>query len=658
MPLLSSVTFFRIWDSIVSKMLHRPISSGEPELIDQRLYALLAAEISEFAIFLIDEAGQIASWNRGVERVLQYSKHEFVGKPFIAIFTPEDKTTGQPEEELRTAFHTGVSTDIRWHVRKDGSQFWCDGFLYALRDDDGRFLGYAKVLRDATARKRVETDLLQNQERLEAALSASATGTFHWEVVTDKLVYDENFRSLLALPAGDELRDMKTLISTVHEEDRDATHHAFLSAHEGSHFEAEFRIVQPRGGVRWLHAKGKLCAGGAGFSLYMPGAVMDITARKEAEAERERILIESARRAAELNAILASMPEGVYFGDETGINECNERGLRMLGLQGKTDLKHPVSELMRTIQTRFPDTDEPIPYERQPFIRALHGETVVEEVAVRRVDTGEEVILRSAAAPVLLDGAVVGAVALNTDITHEKQVELERERLLAALWSSNEELSQFAYVVSHDLQAPLRAITSFTQLLKRRHSAQLGEDAQLIISSILEGTQNMNQLISAVLQYARAGQQSPALQPIALSGVIEGVLLTLSPEITATGATVKCLTEMPVVETDWVQISQVFQNLVSNALTYRKQDVVPRIEISSMVEEAECVVTVADNGIGIESTYFEKIFEPLKRLHGRELPGTGIGLAICRKIIQRFGGRIWVESELGVGSKFIFTLPL
>lgn len=636
-------------------MSHRPISAETPDSIDEDLYALLAAEISQLAIFLLDEHGTVATWNRGVQQILQYNRSEFVGKPFAAIFTAEDKARDQPEQELRQAFQTGLSEDVRWHIRKDGSRFWCDGLVQALRDEDGKFLGYAKIMRDATNRKLAEDGLERNRELLEAALSASGTGTFQWEMATDQLVSDNNFLRLLGLPPAQPLKDLNAFIRLVHEDDRDAVRKAYASSRQGSGFETEFRILEPDGAVRWLYVKGKLIAGANGD--YMPGAAMDITARKESDAERVRILAQSARRTAELDAILASIPEGVYFGDENGINECNDRGLRILGFQAKSDLRHPVSELISTIQTRFPDTNESIPFELQPFIRALHGETCVEEVSIRRVDTGEHAILRSAAAPVRLNGEVVGAVAVNSDITHEKQIELERERLLAALWNSNEELSQFAYVVSHDLQAPLRAVTSFAQLLRRRYGAQLDDDAQSIISSILEGTQNMNQLISAVLQYAKAGQQSPALQQIGLASVIDAVLLTLLPDIKETGAQVKCVTDIPVVETDWVQISQVFQNLIGNALKYRKPDVAPDIKIFASVEEAEWVIAIEDNGIGIDPMYFERIFEPLKRLHGRELPGTGIGLAICRKIIQRFGGRIWLESTPGIGSKFFFTLP-
>lgn len=638
-------------------MSRQPISSADPESIDECFYGMLATQIAEYAIFLVDESGIIASWNPGVGKILQYSRSEFVGQPFASIFTSEDRSTEQPQTELKRAYETGMSDDVRWHVRRDGSRFWCDGLVYALKDDDGQFLGYAKIMRDATPRKRAEDGLRQNSERLEAALLASNTGTFRWEIATDKLVADENFHRLFRLPPGAPVESWSGLSQMVHPDDRSRVSSVYQTAAESTGFESEFRVITPEGAVRWIYIKAKFISANSNQPRYVSGAAMDITFRKEAEAERERILAQSARRTAQLNAILASMPDGVYFGDANGINECNDRAVQMLGLGRKEDLDHPVTELMAAIQTRFADTNEPIPFDSQPFIRALRGESCVEEVSTRRVDTGEEVIVRSAAAPVRLDGKVVGAVAVNADITHEKQIEREREQLLAALRHSNDELSQFAYVVSHDLQAPLRAVTSFAQLLERRYGKQLDGDAHSIIGSILEGTQNMSQLIQAVLQYARAGQQSPALQPISLAAVIDAVLLSLSQEIKDTGAQVKCVTEMPVVETDWVQISQVFQNLIGNALRYRRRDVPALVNISARTEEAEWVIAVEDNGIGIEPAYFERVFEPLKRLHGREIPGTGIGLAICKKVLERFGGRIWLESQLGVGSKFLFTLP-
>lgn len=508
----------------------RPLSSADPESIDERFYALMTTQITAFAVFVVNDQGCIVTWNAGVEKIIGYQRDEFVGLPFNSLFTAKDILTNQPKEELSRAYRDGMSDDVRWHVRKDGSLFWCDGVLYALKNTEGEFLGYAKIMRDATA-------------------------------------------------------------------------------------------------------------------------------RRESEIALQRILGQSARRAAQLNAILANMPDAVYVGDESGISECNERAYTMLGLKRKEDLQQSVAELAETTRTSFANTNEPVPFEALPFVKALHGEESVEELSMRRLDTGEELVVRCSAAPVRVEGNVIGAVAVNADITHEKLIEREREELLLALRRSNEELSQFAYVVSHDLQAPLRAVTGFTQLLQRRYENKLDADAQFLISSILEGTQNMNQLIHAVLQYARAGQQSPALQLVGLGAVVDAVKLTLTDEIRETGAQIVCLTDMPAVETDWVQILQVFQNLISNALRFRRPDVPPHIKISSCTEEAEWVVSIEDNGIGIDAAYFERIFEPLKRLHGREIPGTGIGLAICRKVLERFGGRIWVESEPGVGSKFSFTLP-
>jgi PAS domain S-box-containing protein len=254
-------------------------------------------------------------------------------------------------------------------------------------------------------------------------------------------------------------------------------------------------------------------------------------------------------------------------------------------------------------------------------------------------------------------GTLLGYGKLMRDATERHLHEQEREQFVVALRRSNEELSQFAHVVSHDLQAPLRMVKSFTQLMTRKYRHQLDETGAEYLATISDGADRMEQLIRSVLQYAEVVQPSAPHEQVSVQSVIDTVRATLQPQIEESGAELICANDLPSVMADGVQLNQLFQNVIGNAIKYRRPDAAPRIEISSAQHGAYWIFSVADNGVGIDGGNLDRVFEPATRLHGREIPGTGLGLAVCRKIVERHGGQIWAESEPGKGSTFKFTLP-
>ena len=235
------------------------------------------------------------------------------------------------------------------------------------------------------------------------------------------------------------------------------------------------------------------------------------------------------------------------------------------------------------------------------------------------------------------------------NVTESKALELELAR-------SNAELEQFAYAASHDLREPLRMIASYTELLARGYKGKLDADADDLIGFTTDGVNRMTGLIDGLLAYSRLTTRKGAIVPTDIGRCFQEAKNNLKVVIEESGARIDC-EPLPTLPADGVQIMQLFQNLLSNAMVYRAQRL-PQISVRATEEPEQWVFAVADNGIGIEEQYFERIFVIFQRLHAREqYPGMGMGLTICKKVVQRHGGRIWVESKTGEGSTFYFSLP-
>ncbi len=271
---------------------------------------------------------------------------------------------------------------------------------------------------------------------------------------------------------------------------------------------------------------------------------------------------------------------------------------------------------------------------------------------------GNSVWLSISGEPVFDEGGHFrGYRGVGTDITERKRAQAVLKAAYDELARSNAELQQFAYVASHDLQEPLRMIGSYTQLLERRYGDRLDRDAREFMNFIVDGATRMKQLIEDLLAYSRVGTRGKELRPVQAQAVLDKVLVNLRAAVESSGAAITH-DSLPEVNADDTQLVQLLQNLIGNAIKFRKEEEPLRIRVGVEDAGGEWCFSVADNGIGIEPQYFERIFLVFQRLHTRdEYPGTGIGLAICKKVVERHGGRIWVESAPGKGSKFYFTLP-
>ena len=266
---------------------------------------------------------------------------------------------------------------------------------------------------------------------------------------------------------------------------------------------------------------------------------------------------------------------------------------------------------------------------------------LADDDVVRGLDAGGDNYLREPVDPTVLVATV--RALLRARVAEE------------ALVRSNEQLRRFAFIVSHELQEPLRMVKSFTQLLASRYRGRLDKDADDFIGYTVEGVSRMENFIRDMLSYSQAAEGGMDMKPASCRSVVDLALMELETTIRE-GEAVVTMGDLPTVLCDSMRVAQVFKNLIGNAIKYRGPSP-PRIHISASEQDAMWRIAIADNGIGIDSRYAETIFVLFKRLHGRDRAGSGVGLAICKEIVEHHGGEIWMESQPGLGSTFFFTLP-
>jgi PAS domain S-box-containing protein len=255
------------------------------------------------------------------------------------------------------------------------------------------------------------------------------------------------------------------------------------------------------------------------------------------------------------------------------------------------------------------------------------------------------------------EGNVIQVVHVSRDVTERKHAEQEREQLLSDIARSNKDLEQFASIASHDLKEPLRMVSSYVQLLERKYKGRLDNKADTYIRFAVEGVDRMQQLIEGLLAYSRITRGAAQFGPVDTNRVFSLAVTNLSEAIAECHAAVT-RADLPVVLGDETQLLQLFQNLIANAIKYRKPDTQPQVHVSSAREGNSFILSVQDNGIGIDPKEHDRVFQIFQRLHSHdEYSGAGIGLAVCKRIVERHYGRIWIESDPGAGSRFNFTLP-
>jgi PAS domain S-box-containing protein len=344
---------------------------------------------------------------------------------------------------------------------------------------------------------------------------------------------------------------------------------------------------------------------------------------------------------------LLDMGNVLFLDPEYRIVHWSQGCRRLYGFEAGEALGRVAQDLF---QTRFP---QPLEEVRRARLQQGYWEG---ELTRRRKDGTEIVVAVLWTLRRDEKGRPSAILEVSNDITDRKRAEESLQRTAEELRRSNSDLEQFAYVASHDLQEPLRMVAGFVQLLQRQYASRLDADADKYIDFAVDGAKRMQTLINDLLAYSRVGTRGQERAPTDSAAALDCALANLRSSIDETAARITH-GELPTVRADQVQLVQLFQNLVGNALKFRGQSP-PKIHVDATRQDDHWRFSVSDNGIGIDPQFQQRIFLIFQRLHTREhYPGTGIGLAICKKIVDRHGGRIWVESQAGRGATFYFTFP-
>lgn len=689
-PFVDSVGKVRQYITIRTDITERK----RAEEVRGRLAAVV--ESSDDAIISKALDGTVTAWNYGAEKLFGYSSSESLGRTMGRLLPPERANEdGDILERIGRGQRINHFETVR--VRKDGKRVYVSVTVSPIKDSSGAVVGVAKIARDITQRKAAEQEILQLNDELEERVNVRTAQleNANRELADQRFAVDQHAIVAVTDVQGriTYVNDKFCAVTQYSKDELIGRNHRMLNSgyHPKEFFQQMYRTIAHRkvwhgeiknrakdGSMYWVDTTVVPFVGANGKPQKYVAIRADITERKLVEEALALQALELARQADELartrqvletqfQYVLDSMAEGLVAIDEHGkFVLWNPAAGKILGM-GATNL--PSEKWAEHYGFYLPDTVTPYPTAQNPLVRALRGEGSTTEIFVHNMGLFEGAWVEFTAAPVKNNqGAVCGGVAAFRDITQKKASEREfrglnedLERRVAErtvqLESANRELEAFSYSVSHDLRAPLRHISGFSQLLVEEFGSNLDSKAQKYVERIQAGTQKMGLLVDELLNLARLGRHALRLEPAGLNALVAEMLVLLEPE--GEGRQVEwVIGNLPTVRCDPVLVKQIFQNLLSNALKFTRPRAHAIIEVNHKETGDDATVfMVRDNGIGFNMKYVDKLFGVFQRLHRAEdFEGTGIGLATVQRIAQKHGGRVWAEGELDKGAAFYFTL--
>ncbi len=588
------------------------------------------------SIFLLDSNDQFIYVNEAAYKSRGYEKDELLSMKLHELNSPEyakliEARSKELVEKRQSTFESA-------HICKDGSIMPVEVHVRIIDSAGKKFA--LSIARDITERKQAEEALRKSEIKYRIVADNTSDWEF-WLSPEGEFIYvSPSCERITSYSKEEFLSDPDLMNRIICSED--------LPIYEGHLHEAveemkpelvQFRIVRRDGEQRWIEHNCQPVFDADGKFLGIRGSNRDVTQRRQAE--------EAIKHFAHLTAsIINSLPGIFYLIDEYGhFIRWNENFERVTGYSAEDISK------MTNLDFIGKDEKQLVAEKLQEVL--TKGETSVEVYLVSRA--GKKTLFFFTGARMLVDGKKY-VVGMGIDITERKRAEDALRQMSEELIRSNADLRQFSYVASHDLQEPLRVISTCVQLLVKRHKGKSSESLDELVKYIVDNAKRMQELIRDILDYSRMETGKKTFKPVDFSQAVEEVLVSLKVAMVESGAIVT-YDRLPTIVADKVQMNSLFQNLIDNAIKFHNNET-PKVHISAERKGDEWIFSVQDNGIGIEPEFTDKIFDVFKRLHTREeYPGTGIGLAICKKIVEHHGGRIWFESEPGKGSTFYFTIP-
>lgn len=576
----------------------------------------------------IDREWRVTYFNRKAEELSGLKAERLLGRLYWEV-TPQALGTSI-ETAYRTAMEENKSVHFEEYYARYGKLL--DVYVHPYPD------GIAVFFHDLTEREQAAEALRSRTAELESLLRHAPIGFAFFDRQHRYLRVNDALCRINGIPAEETLGRTIAEVLPVNAQSVDPILDRVFQTGEAVEAEIAGETPKEPGIVRhWLtgfypvfaKAKEPVAAG---------AYVVEITERKRSEEAMAR-----------LAAIVEGAEDAIFSEDLNGIVQTWNGGAEKLyGYTSGEIVGRHISRLIPPeIQGEFEDMTSKVKQGRHD-----HFETV------RQTKDGGRIPVFLTMSPIRnAAGSVIGVSKIVRDISSWKRAEQNLKETIKALERSNRELQQFAYVASHDLQEPLRNVTRYMELFARKYQSRIDEKADTYIRFALEGANRIHELISDLLIYSEVGAASRELTPVAMDGVVAEAIDNLRPAIAESDALID-REPMPVIWGNRRLLVQLLQNLLNNAIKFRKPEAAPHIRITAEPSAGEWRFGVHDNGMGIETEYFEKIFVIFQRLHARAThPGTGIGLAICRKIVELHGGRIWVESRLDQGSSLYFTIP-
>ena len=572
------------------------------------------------AVILTDLTGTIVEVNDAAVRMHGYaSKEEIIGKNGLDLVAERDHKKvidGAMRQSKGEA--PGDIAEIHVLLKADGTEFESESSRAMLRDADGKPMGFIAVERDISDRKRMEQAIQESEARFRELFENMSSGVAVYEAVDggkDFVFKDFNAAAeKIGNVNKEEIigRRVLDVYPSMEEFGLLGILRKVWKSGKPARMPASYYKDERREGWRDNYVY-KLPSGEV-IAVYD-----DITERKKAEDA----LIESEEK---LRAMFESTSDGIVVTDvKFTITDANEAAARIFGFESR---------------------------------EKLLGQNALGYLSTQKVTDaeGKEVDIEFSMSQ-LRDrlGNLAGNIGVVRDISIRKRMEDNLRRTVTDLERSNRDMQQFVYVASHDLQEPLRMISSYTQLLARRYKGKMDTDADEFITYAVDGANLLQERIQALATFSRVSTRGKPFAPTEMQHPLDAALSNISGEIESSEAEITH-DPLPTITADGMQMEQVFQYLIDNAIKFRG-DSPPKVHISAEEREDDWVFSVSDNGIGIDPEYHDRIFVIFQRLYGGSYSGTGIGLPVCKKILERHGGSIWVESKQGEGAKFYFSVP-